>query len=148
MPPPPTKFASYNARLLDAPTTTVNNSMAKAAEELKKEASTQEGELETAVTLGWLTAFVDVYPAASRAGCTVALQARCSEIVDPFGWYATSRAPIAGCLRICRLRARGAERPTEYAIKNEILAHFIKNFSQIQLSESNLVIAVGRALKN
>ncbi|KAH9368514.1 hypothetical protein HPB48_007821 [Haemaphysalis longicornis] len=30
--PPPTKFASYNARLLDVSTTTVRNCMAKAAE--------------------------------------------------------------------------------------------------------------------
>lgn len=51
LPPPPTKFASYNARLLDASTTTVRNSMAKAAEELKKEAFYSDGDLETAVTV-------------------------------------------------------------------------------------------------
>ncbi|KAH9379019.1 hypothetical protein HPB48_001721 [Haemaphysalis longicornis] len=37
LPPPPTKFASFNARLLDATTATVRNSMGKGAEELKKE---------------------------------------------------------------------------------------------------------------
>ncbi|KAH9377494.1 hypothetical protein HPB48_006245 [Haemaphysalis longicornis] len=63
LPPPPTKFASYNARLLDASTTTVRNSMAKAAEELKKEAFYSDGDLETAVTgdvtfsEGWLSQF-------------------------------------------------------------------------------------------
>ncbi|XP_075550913.1 uncharacterized protein LOC142584651 [Dermacentor variabilis] len=51
LPPPPTKFASYNARLLCASTTAVSNSMAKAAEELKKEAFASDGELETAVTV-------------------------------------------------------------------------------------------------
>ncbi|CAN7994762.1 unnamed protein product, partial [Ixodes pacificus] len=51
LPPPPRKFASYNARLLDATTTVVSKSMAKAAEELKKEASAFDGELESAVTV-------------------------------------------------------------------------------------------------
>lgn len=59
----------------------------------------------------------NVYPAASRAGCTVVLQARCSEIADAFGWYAASRALIASRLGIWRLRARGPERPTEYTIR-------------------------------
>lgn len=43
LPQPPTKFASCNKRLLDATTTVISISMAKAAEELKKEASTSDG---------------------------------------------------------------------------------------------------------
>ncbi|CAN8031460.1 unnamed protein product [Ixodes persulcatus] len=58
LPPPPTKFASYNARLLDATTTFVSNSMTKAAEELKKEAYAFDGELQLAI---------GVIPAAAHA---------------------------------------------------------------------------------
>ncbi|KAH9379109.1 hypothetical protein HPB48_018808 [Haemaphysalis longicornis] len=51
LPPPPTKFVSYNARLLDASTTTVRNSTAKSAEELNKEAFDTDGELKSPLTV-------------------------------------------------------------------------------------------------
>ncbi|CAN7988890.1 unnamed protein product, partial [Ixodes hexagonus] len=79
LPPPPTKFASYNARLLDATTTAVNNSTAKAAEELKKEASTFDGELETAVTVDgtWMK-----WGYSSLHGVVAAISADTGKVLD------------------------------------------------------------------
>lgn len=51
MPPPPTKFASYTTRLLDAAATVVSESMARACEEIKDEKHRSDEHQEIAVTV-------------------------------------------------------------------------------------------------